>query len=438
MVSVFSQLFLLSGCIAFSVLIASPSLAQSMPPSVVLSTGEMSSSRLNLRYLLDATSATSPAILAARFEARASEQELDAVERQRWPTFSSSVESLSGNARSYPNRSMQVEQTVWDAGRVSARIQETQASVDIGQVRTILQRQELHLQVVAGWQNLLGAAARARVASQTLVKLGAFQAQMTRRVEAEASPRIDLELANARMLQTEVELETARSSLQVAPSRLEQLSGGQNLSTFLMYLPALPSLIETQGAAQKIAQTDWHRVAADHPTVLRAKFEAEQSKSRLKSKQAEGWPHIYVRAYQPLGTLPNTSDTSLTTFIGLRYTPGAGLANFAEAQALETRISGAEQSLLASLRDIRQTLLSDQEELLNTRKRMAALEKSVTGSDLVLASYQRQFQAGRKTWQDLLNALRELVQNEYALVDAQAAMMGAMYRLQVRSGQDPQ
>jgi adhesin transport system outer membrane protein len=82
-------------------------------------------------------------------------------------------------------------------------------------------------------------------------------------------------------------------------------------------------------------------------------------------------------------------------------------------------------------------LLSDQEELANTRRRITALEKSVTGSDLVLASYQRQFQAGRKTWQDLLNAARELAQNQYALVDAQAAMMGAMYRLQVRMGQDP-
>jgi adhesin transport system outer membrane protein len=114
------------------------------------------------------------------------------------------------------------------------------------------------------------------------------------------------------------------------------------------------------------------------------------------------------------------------------------LSNIIEAQALETRISSAELMVLTAHRDIQQTLLSDQEEWTNTRKRIAALEKSVQGSDLVLASYQRQFQAGRKTWQDLLNAVRELAQNQYALVDAQAAMMGAMYRLQVRMGQEPQ
>jgi len=56
----------------------------------------------------------------------------------------------------------------------------------------------------------------------------------------------------------------------------------------------------------------------------------------------------------------------------------------------------------------------------------------------VLDSYQRQFQAGRKSWLDLLNAVRELAQNQYALADAHAAMDAAMHRLQIRSGQDVQ
>ncbi len=424
------------GCFVLLGCLSQPGLAQSAT-NQVQSAGN-ATSHLRLGYLLEATAASYPSLLAVRTQARANEQDLEAAERQRWPTFSSSVESLTGNVRSYPNRSLQVEQTVWDAGRVSARISESQAIVEQGQIKVILQRQDLFLQVVAGWQNLLGAASRAQVATQTLALLRGFQAQMQRRVSAEASPRIDLELANARLLQTEVELEMAQSSLQVALKRLEQLSGEQNLSSYLPSLPAIPGLQETQWVAQKMAQIDWHHVAAEHPSVMHAQFDAQLAKSRMMVKQAEGWPQIYVRAFQPLGTLPTTSDTGMTTFIGLRYTPGAGLANMVEAQALETRISSAEQLVFAAQRDIQQTLQSDQEEWVNTRKRIAALEKSVQGSDLVLASYQRQFQAGRKTWQDLLNAVRELAQNQYALVDAQAAMMGAMYRLQVRMGQDPQ
>jgi adhesin transport system outer membrane protein len=68
---------------------------------------------------------------------------------------------------------------------------------------------------------------------------------------------------------------------------------------------------------------------------------------------------------------------------------------------------------------------------------MQALDKAVQGSRAVLDSYGRQFTAGRKTWQDLMNAVRELAQNQYNFVDTQAAMVSAMYRLQIRLGQSP-
>ena len=70
-------------------------------------------------------------------------------------------------------------------------------------------------------------------------------------------------------------------------------------------------------------------------------------------------------------------------------------------------------------------------------RQISALEKSVYGADLVLESYQRQFEASRKTWQDLLNAVRELAQNQYALADANARLMGARHRLEIRMGQSP-
>jgi len=136
--------------------------------------------------------------------------------------------------------------------------------------------------------------------------------------------------------------------------------------------------------------------------------------------------------------LPGNPDTSLTAFVGLRYTPGAGFANIVEAQAINTRILSTEQSVEAVLRETLQSMQNDREEFTNARVRLASLDQSVKGSDKVLESYQRQFQAGRKSWLDLLNAVRELAQNQYALADAKASMAAAMLRLQIRMGQDPQ
>lgn len=83
------------------------------------------------------------------------------------------------------------------------------------------------------------------------------------------------------------------------------------------------------------------------------------------------------------------------------------------------------------MKDIQETMQNDREEFLNAYAQISALEKSVAGSDMVLASFERQFQANRKTWLDLLNQVRELAQNEYALVDAQASLVGSRLRLEI-------
>jgi adhesin transport system outer membrane protein len=391
---------------------------------------------LTLGYLLEAASATYPSMLAARLEAKASTEDVEATERIKWPTVSATVESYTGNLRSYPSRAMQVDQTVWDAGRNDARISESKALANISLLKVNLQQHDLFLQIVAAWQNMIASKERLNVAQQTQKRLEAYQAQMRRRVEAQASPRIDLELADSRLLQTEVELATAQTSLQVAVMRLEQLSGEGFLSSRVPQALYPKKLADTQAFAGQLRDVDWLSVAREHPSVARARIEVSQLRSRLDAKQAEAYPQLFVRVYKPIGTTPTSMDTSTTAFVGLRYSPGAGFSNFVEAQAIGTRIASSEQSVETVIRETQQTLQNDREEFVNARLRIAALEKSVTSSAVVLESYQRQFQAGRKQWQDLLNQVRELAQNQYALADAQAVMVGAMHRLQVRMGQE--
>lgn len=395
-------------------------------------------SPLTLNFLLDSASATYPLLQAARLEARASSEDVSATERIRWPTISATVETYTGNVRSFPSRAVQIDQTIWDAGRNTARISDSKAAADVSLLKVYLQQQDLFIQLVNAWQNMMGAKERVKVAELTVTRLKGYQAQMRRRVDAEASPRIDLELADARLLQTDVELTSAKTNLQVAVTRLEQLSGEERLSLRVngaVYKLTLPS---TQPFFKKLGDTDWLQIASEHPVAARARIEVLQVRHKLEAKQAEAYPQLFVRVYKPVGVLPTTNDTSTTTFIGWRYSPGAGFANFAEAKAIGTRISSSEQSVEAAIREMQQTLQNDREEFINARSRIAALERSVDSSALVLESYQRQFQAGRKQWQDLLNQVRELAQNQYALADAQASMVGSMYRLQIRMGQDPQ
>lgn len=410
------------------------SVAAQAPPSAAL---EQAASPLTIRSLIASAAASHPSLLGARLEAQAGLQDVTAAERQRWPSVSAVLESSTGSSTSTSTRLLRVQQTLWDGGRNTSRIAEAQSQAELGDLRVVLQQQQLALQIASAWQSMLAASERVKVAQQTIERLEVYRSQMQRRVEAQASSRIDLELANSRRLQTQVELTTAQSSLKVALIKLEQLSGQMDLNRRLPSLAPLPPLTAAEPFRKSLARADWSDIAAQSPSVAKARLDVELVRHRLQTKNAEKWPQLYLRVDQTLAQSQGDSNPGTLAYAGLSYTPGAGFSNLVEAQALATRMAGAEQTIETAMREMREVLQADGEEFFNAASHIAALEKSVYGADLVLESYQRQFEAGRKTWQDLLNAVRELAQNQYALADANARLMGARHRLEIRMGQSP-
>lgn len=390
-------------------------------------------STLTLQQLVDAAATIHPSMLAARLEAAASTSDVAVAERQRWPSVSAVIESpLNSTNYSSPTRLLRVQQTLWDGGRNLARITDAKTLVEIGEIKIDLQRQQLAIQTVAAWQSLLSATERTRVAQKTIERLKIYQAQLQRRVSAEASPRIDLELADSRLLQTVVELNTAESAMKVALTRLEQLTGEKRLQHRIVRPEVKDDIAAADRFAGVMLQADWSLLASRHPAVSKARAEARQVRNRLSAKEAEKWPEIYMRVDQSFGQNTGTGGAPLTAYAGLNYAPSAGFSNALEAQSIATRIASQDQVVETAQREAYETFLTESEEFTSAQSRNAALVKATTGASLVLESYQRQFQAGRKTWQDLLNAVRELAQNEYALADTQATLIGAMRRLEVR------
>lgn len=394
---------------------------------------------VTLRSLFESALQTYPALQASRLDARAAAQETDAVKRGRWPSISAVLESDTGDNRNLPSKSLQIEQTLWDFGRLNARIEESQSVANAALANIYVKQQELYLQITSNWYAMLGAKERLQAAQATYEQLQHYQAQMQRRVEAQASPQIDLELVQARLLQTQVELTTAQTSMQVAITRLEQLTAEENLNDRLTPLKLEINPEKSKAFKQHIEQISWAQIAAENPQVEKVRLEAQQIKNRFEAKKSEAWPQIYLRVTQPMGTVPPVyTSTNPSAFVGLRYTPGAGLANLIETQAMATRMASSEQLIESAMREIQQTLQNDQEDYINASNRMQALQNAVQGADLVHQSYKRQFEAGKKSWIDLLNAVRELAQNRYTLAEAKATMLAAKSRLQIRMNQDPQ
>ena len=393
----------------------------------------------DLAVLVSATLQNNPVIKSAQARRRAAEQDIEVAARAKWPTVSVTSETqIGGTSTGTDVTALHVDQTLWDNGARDERIASVTAGAEVSALQVRLEQQDLAIQTINAWQALLSAQRRHNAARATVAIIQGFKSQMTRRVRAQASPAIDLELVEARLLQTQVERVSAENGVQLALQNLMRLTGRTDLKA----QPWAPSRhvaapLSPLGIAEfqaQIANAPWTTIAQGHPLVQKARLEYAQVGAQLRAKQADRWPQAYARIEQPFSNNAFTGSNQASIVVGFRYTPGAGFSTELEADALATRLEAQSFEVDTATRTVMQLIFDDQQTFAVSVAHANAQALSLAGSQRVLASYERQFQAGRKTWQDLLNAAREVAQNEFSLTDAQSTIQGAMYRLQVRLG----
>jgi adhesin transport system outer membrane protein len=392
-----------------------------------------------LSTLVTAAIRNHPIAQSAQAKQRAALQDVAVAERSRWPTLTATTESKVGGAEAASEvMTIRIEQTLWDNGAGEARISAVATAADISALQVALEQQDLAVKTINAWEAMLSAQRRLNAATTTVNVIEGFKAQMTRRVESMASPAIDLALVEARLLQTQVERLAATNSLRVAIQNLARLTGLTRLHEHTWAdaakVAAPLSRAGITAFKMQLRNADWEAITSNHPLVQKAQLEYALANAQLKAKLADRWPQAYARVEQPLANNDLTGSNQASYLVGLRYTPGAGFSTQLEASALAERLEAQSHDIEDATRTVTQLIFDDEQAFETSAAQAQAQAASLLGSQQVLASYERQYQAGRKTWQDLLNAAREVAQNEFNLSDAQSAMQGAMYRLQVRLG----
>lgn len=388
---------------------------------------------ISIQTLIDKVDAYHPSVLSAKRQADAATQDVQATKRQRWAEISVIAETdNNNNPATGSTRVARLQQTLWDFGRINSLVSGAEANASLADYNAQMQVQNIQIRVINAWQQFLASYHRQKTAQESLVLLHDYQMQMQRRVNAQASPAIDLELVNSRVLQTTVEFESASAELDHSLFVLEQLTGMANLqshtSTLLLSLHSVKN-----NPPQRTEPINWNAIAQLHPSVKMAEFEWQASKHQLKTLQSEQMPQIYARIDQPLAKTQSVTNTKANWFVGLSYAPGAGFSRAAQAQSQALRIASAQETIAASVLEIESELRNDLREFTSASTRIHSLQKSVDGAFNVQQSYQRQFQAGRKSWLDLLNAARELSQAQYLIADTLSVYAASALRLQVRS-----
>lgn len=372
-----------------------------------------------LERLLDAAWTGHPAVLGKRAGVQAARGDLEGARWQRWPT--PSIETGAGTGGAHTTL-LRLEQPLWNAGRIDAAIDAAGSRLSAADASVIEARQELGLKLIAAWAEARRQQERAVYAAEGVREHERLLQMIDRRVAQEVSPAVDRKFAQSRLLQVLNDQTLVRQALANALTQLGQLAG-QPVSRVDDADPPAPIVASREAAVA---------AALDHSPVLRRLAAEEQAaEADIASRKSALWPSVSLRLEKSTGTTVLPIERAM---LMLSAQPGAGLSASAGVEAALARREAARQTRDAAVREINEQIGIDWEELQAARERLSNAREARSMSTEVFESYSRQYIAGRKTWIDVLNAVRETTQSDFALADARAQVVAAGERLRLRTG----
>ena len=396
----------------------------------------VSPSHMVFENLLKTVTSVHPQVRSAVAQGDGAKLDVEVAKWGFWPTVSVSAQRTEGPQTTVQNgTSFTVQQPLWSGGALEARVAAAEKLDQSSAEQVNVVRGDVALRLVEAWAGLLDAEANRAVTARTLEGLNRYQSIMQRRVSAGLSSSVELKLLAVRVSRAQADLADAQSAIQMMLERMEQLVG----SPLQTALPDLKVPLPPQPLAQWVglqpALGSSARLA-QHPAVRKAELDAAAAADQLTVQKAERWPKLVLSYQRRLGDVTTEAERSLWT-LGLNYTPGAGLATLSQSAADSARLQARLEAVDAVRQEKREQLLQEWSSMQREFNRLGSLTPTIDYANEVLASYERLYFGGLKSWLEVLNALQELSQSELRQAQAANATTVSYYRWRLRGGELP-
>lgn len=359
-----------------------------------------------------------PSINAKRSAFMAARAELEGVNWQRFPTPSIEASAIN-NQKSMS--ALKVQQPIWTGGRINAGIDGAEANQKAAEVAIEEARRDIVQKVITAFAEAQRQQLRLDYAVKNVREHEKLLKLIQRRVDQQISPQVDRDFAKARLMQAMNELSITNQALSNALNQLTQLSGQQvnKISPMKTDISDLPMT--------KMAALD--QALASSPVLSRIGFEEEAAGADISSKRSNYMPQVSVRVEKGLAsTIPDR------LMLVLEAQPGAGLSAVSGVDAAIAKRESIRRNKEVARLDIQERITTDWNELVASRQRVENAIQGRVMANEVSDSYSRQFTTGKKSWIDVLNSVRESVQSEQAVADAEGQLIAAALRLKLATG----
>lgn len=381
---------------------------------------------LEVSTLMGEVLARHPSVVGTRYDREAAEKLVDVAERQFFPTPTVSMEA--GNSR--PTALFRLSQPIWTGGQLTGQLRVAELRRERAAVVADEVQVRLALRVLELCQNYVNNSGRVKTMRWTVHTLGQLTDMISRRADAEVSSVADRRVAEARLAQAQADLRGFMVAQRQAQDQLEQLLGASvNLERLNWRVAsndprALPGYLEA-------ALADWPSNRVARVDELIAKQEAVVAK-------AARWPVVSLAFEHRTGSQSSLligGYESNRVLLTTQYTLGAGLSALPQAEASELRAYSAAQAVGVAERLSADAIVIEWQAYQSALLRRQAQAEALAGAQDILASNRRLFVAGRRSWLDVVNSVREATQAEMAQMEIETVLTASQLRLRLLTGQ---
>ncbi|WP_284075609.1 TolC family protein [Herbaspirillum aquaticum] len=387
---------------------------------------------VTLGELVKQAAFNNPSAVARQRAVDAAAEGISSARWQFFPTPSMSVERAgvtSSRDISYSGDdtvlTLRLQQTLWSGGRLTAQLEQAGFNHESAEEALREQRFRLAEQVISQYSLWVRSDLATEANQKNLKALEDFLAQSQRREKEGAAARVDVTLVRGRRDQAQTDLLASKASRQSARLQLEQLVG----------LPLSDEELRADVNRMKVnddlpALTD--SMLQSSPLLKRLRADAKVQEAAIQIRSASYWPEVYARLEHQRGnfSVPHTPNAN-RAFIGMQMQLGAGLSLGSEVSAAKGRYQAALLAVDAARLELISQMAATYTEYQQAEARARNLEEVSLSADEVLASYTRQYLSGRRSWLDVMNAVREVVQTELQKADVTAMIIADGRKLQL-------
>lgn len=386
---------------------------------------EVGVSGWTLASLVQSSVNTNPRVLASRAAVARAEADVDSARLQFFPTPSISAERRDGEQMEV----FSLRQPLWTGGKLTSGLAVAKAQQDVASLSVDEVRYELAMRVASSWADAMSAQGQLDALTVALVELEGLQAMMRRRQDTGLSAESELDLLVSRLAQTRSDFSAIEAQLETSMEQLSQLTGEPISVDQLAEMD-----VSSGGRLDILEDTIIQRALATHPALARLSAEVDVASSRVKQARAQMMPTFFASYEYQHGQTDGAREPGGRAFIGVEQSFGAGLSSFSGVRSAAAGREAADEAYLAARRDISVQAAADLQGYIAALRRSEEGVLNLEGVERVSESYRRMFLAGKRSWLDLLNMVRERTDVARTLAVARANSRLYAFRVQLLSG----